>query len=289
MKIEGSVALVTGASSGIGEATAERLAKAGYKVFGTTRRGVQAGNRSFEMLSLDVTRDDSVEAAVGEVMRLDGRIDLLVNNAGFGTAPAGAEESSIAQAQAIFDTNFFGIVRMTRAVVPQMRRQGSGRIINIGSVLGFLPSPYGALYAATKHAVEGYSESIDHELRTRGIRVSVVEPAYTKTQIDTNALEADSKLDEYREVRAALGRLLPRLIAAGDEPSVVADMVLEAASAARPKVRYTAGGFAGRLRFLRSFAPAGVVDAGIRRTLQLENRTPSLSRNQAHSLPGLER
>jgi NAD(P)-dependent dehydrogenase (short-subunit alcohol dehydrogenase family) len=289
MKIKRAVALVTGASSGIGEATAERLAKAGYKVFGTSRRGIPAGKRSFEMLSLDVTRDESVEAAVGEVMRLDGRIDLLVNNAGFSTAPAAAEESSIEQARSIFDTNFFGVVRMTRAVVPHMRRQRSGRIINIGSVLGFLPSPYGALYAATKHAVEGYSESIDHELRTRGIRVSVVEPAYTKTQIDVNALEADSKLDEYREVRAALGRLLPRLIAAGDEPSVVADMVLEAASAARPKVRYTAGGIAGRLRFLRRFAPAGVVDAGIRRTLQLETRTASLSRDQAHSLPGLER
>jgi NAD(P)-dependent dehydrogenase (short-subunit alcohol dehydrogenase family) len=289
MKIEGAVALVTGASSGIGEATAERLAKAGYTVYGTSRRGIQAGARSFEMLPLDVTSDESVEAAVEEVMRLSGGIDLLVNNAGVGVAPAGAEESSIEQARSIFETNFFGVVRMTRAVVPHMRRRGSGRIINIGSVLGFLPSPYGALYAATKHALEGYSESIDHELRTRGIRVSVVEPAYTKTQIDANALEADSKLDEYRDVRAALGRLLPRLIAAGDEPSVVASMVLEAASAARPKLRYTAGGIAGRLRFLRRFAPAGVVDAGIRRTLQLETRTASTSRDQAHSVPGLER
>jgi NAD(P)-dependent dehydrogenase (short-subunit alcohol dehydrogenase family) len=289
MKIEGAVALVTGASSGIGEATAERLAKAGYKVFGTSRRGVDAGERSFEMLSLDVTSDESVEAAVNEVTRLSARIDLLVNNAGVCVAPAGAEESSIEQARSIFETNFFGIVRMTHAVVPHMRRQGSGRIINIGSVLGFLPSPYGALYAATKHAIEGYSESIDHELRTRGIRVSIVEPAYTKTQIDANALEADSKLDDYREVRAALRRLLPRLIAAGDEPSVVADMVLEAASAARPRLRYTAGGMAGRLRFLRRFAPAGVVDAGIRRTLQLEKRTPSPSRDHPHSLPGLER
>jgi NAD(P)-dependent dehydrogenase (short-subunit alcohol dehydrogenase family) len=289
MKIEGAVALVTGASSGIGEATAERLAKAGYTVYGTSRRGIQAGARSFEMLPLDVTSDESVEAAVEEVMRLSGGIDLLVNNAGVGVAPAAAEESSIEQARSIFETNFFGVVRMTRAVVPHMRRQGSGRIINIGSVLGFLPSPYGALYAATKHALEGYSESIDHELRTRGIRVSVVEPAYTKTQIDANALEADSKLDEYRDVRAALGRLLPRLIAAGDEPSVVAGMVLEAASAARPKLRYTVGNIAGRLRFLRRFAPAGVVDAGIRRTLQLETRTASPSRDQAHSLPGLER
>ena len=164
MKIEGSVALVTGASSGIGEATAKRLAMAGYKVYGTSRRGAQAGRRSFEMLPLDVTSDESVEAVVREVLRLDGRIDLLVNNAGFSVAPAGAEESSMEQARSIFDTNFFGIVRMTRAVVPHMRHQGAGRIINIGSILGFLPRPYNALYAATKHAIEGYSESLDHEL-----------------------------------------------------------------------------------------------------------------------------
>src|SRR5205085_5011201 len=152
---------------------------------------------------------------VNELMRSEGRIDLLVNNAGFGVAPGGAEESSIEQAWSIFDTNFFGIVRMTRAVVPHMRRQGGGRIINIGSVLGFLPMPYGALYAATKHAIEGYSESLDHELRTRGIRVSVVEPAYTKTRFDANFVEPDAKLDEYREVRASLDKILKKVMSTG--------------------------------------------------------------------------
>src|SRR3989440_4872530 len=264
------IALVTGASSGIGQATAERLAKAGYKVYGTSRRGARTGKQSFEMLSLDVTSDVSVEAAVGEVMRRDGRIDLLVNNAGFGVAPAAAEESSIDQARSIFETNFFGLIRMTRAVVPHMRRQGSGRIINIGSVLGFLPMPYGALYAASKHAVEGYSESLDHELRTRGIRVSIIEPAYTKTQFDANFLEPDAKIDEYREIRAALGKRLNEVMETADEPGVVADVVLEAARAARPKLRYTAGGLATRLRLLRRFAPAGTVDAGIRRNLRLD-------------------
>jgi NAD(P)-dependent dehydrogenase (short-subunit alcohol dehydrogenase family) len=263
-------ALVTGASSGIGQATAERLAKAGYKVYGTSRRGAAGhGQRSFEMLPLDVTNDESVEAVVREVMRLEGRIDVLVNNAGFSVAPAGAEESSMDQARSIFDTNFFGIVRMTRAVAPHMRRQGSGRIINIGSVLGFLPMPYGALYAATKHAVEGYSQSLDHELRTRGIRVSVIEPAYTKTQFDANSLEPDAKLDEYREVRAAVGKRFAELVAAGDQPSVVAEVVLTAARAPRPKLRYPAGAAASRLRWLRKFVPAGLMDAGIRKDLRL--------------------
>src|SRR3954447_1209783 len=273
--MQNKTALVTGASSGIGQATAERLEKAGYKVYGTSRRGAQAGRRPFEMLALDVTSDESVEAAVSEVMRREGRIDLLVNNAGFGVAPAGAEESSIEQARSIFETNFFGVVRMTRAVVPHMRRAGSGRIINIGSVLGFLPMPYGALYAATKHAIEGYSESLDHELRTRGIRVSVIEPAYTNTQFDASSLEPDSKLDEYRDVRAALANKLKQVIASAEEPGVVAEVVLKAAIAARPKLRYTAGGLASRLRLLRRFAPARLVDAGVRKDLQLDALTAS--------------
>src|SRR5213082_2673721 len=270
MKLKNPVALVTGASSGIGKATAERLATAGYKVYGTSRRGATPGQRAFEMLSLDVTSDESVAAAVNALLRSEGRLDLLVNNAGFSVAPAGAEESSIEQARAIFETNFFGIVRTTRAVLPHMRRQGSGRIINIGSVLGFLPAPYMALYAATKHAVEGYSESLDHELRTKGIRVSVIEPAYTKTQFDAHLLEADSKLDEYREARAAVGKRVQEALAAADDPGIVAGVVLQAAAAARPKLRYTAGRGAGRLRWLRRFAPAGLMDAGIRKEFRLD-------------------
>ena len=264
------IALVTGASSGIGQAIAELLAAAGYQVYGTSRRGGEANGRAFEMLPLDVTSDASVSAAVERLMQQEGRIDLLVNNAGFGVAPAGAEESSMEQARSIFDTNFFGLIRMTRAVLPHMRRQGTGRIINIGSVLGFLPMPYGALYAATKHAIEGYSESLDHELRTRGIRVSVIEPAYTKTPFDSNFLEPDAKLDEYREDRATVNRRVKEVMASADLPGVVAEVVLKAAGAARPKLRYTAGGLASRLRLLRRFAPAGLMDAGIRKDLQLD-------------------
>jgi short-subunit dehydrogenase len=166
---------------------------------------------------------------------------------------------------------------MTLVVVPHMRQQGSGRIINIGSVLGFLPRPYMALYAATKHAIEGYSESLDHELRTRGIRVSIIEPAMTKTRFDVNALEADSKRDEYREVRAALAVRLKEQVQAGDAPDVVAEVVLKAVTAARPKLRYTAGTVAGRLRLLRRFAPTRMLDAGIRKDLQLDALTASRS------------
>jgi NAD(P)-dependent dehydrogenase (short-subunit alcohol dehydrogenase family) len=236
--MKNKVALVTGASSGIGEATAARLAAAGYAVYGTSRRGAATGQRGFEMLALDVTSDASVQAVVSEVLRRAGRIDLLVNNAGFGVGLAGDEETSLAQAKAIFDTNFFGTVRMTRAVIPHMRRQGAGRVINIGSVLGYVPGPYMAIYSASKHALEGYSESLDHELRARGVRVVVIEPGVTKTAFDANVLEPVSKLDEYRDVRAALNKRYEEMLAAEDTPEAVAEVVLRAAKAARPRLRY---------------------------------------------------
>lgn len=267
--MKSKIALVTGASSGIGEVTALSLAKAGYTVYGTSRQGAKGGHSSFKMLALDVTSDVSVQAVVNEVLRLHGRIDLLVNNAGFGVAPAAAEESSIKQAQAIFDTNFFGIVRMTRAVATHMREQQSGRIINIGSVLGFLPMPYMALYAATKHAVAGYSESLDHELRTWGVRVSVIEPAYTKTQFDANLLEPDEKLIEFQAIRTALAKRMKEVLAGADSPHVVANTVLKVAQAAHPKLRYTAGRLAAQLKLFRQFAPAGLVDVGVRKDLRL--------------------
>lgn len=118
------VALVTGASSGIGEATAHKLVAAGYKVYGTSRRGAQAGHGTFTMLTMDVTDDASVKAAVDVLLQQEGRIDLLVNNAGFGFGPAAAEESSIAQVRAMFETNVFGVVRVSNAVLPTMRKHG---------------------------------------------------------------------------------------------------------------------------------------------------------------------
>jgi len=270
-KKELGVAIVTGASSGIGKATAELLANSGYKVYGTSRKGASADQGYYKMIALDVNSEASIESALKEIVQIEGRIDLVVNNAGFGVAPGGAEESSIEQTKMIFDTNFFGIVRMTRAVVPYMRKQGEGRIINIGSILGLIPAPYMATYAATKHAVEGFSESLDHELRTRGIRVSVVEPGYTNTHFEANTQEVDSKIDEYTIARKALTKLIKIAVAGGDDPKVVANVVLKAANAKHPKLRYAAGKLACRLSFLRRFAPAALVDMGIRKEMKLDS------------------
>ncbi|MBL8614283.1 MAG: SDR family NAD(P)-dependent oxidoreductase [Deltaproteobacteria bacterium] len=269
--MQNKVALVTGASSGIGAATAARLSAAGFTVFGTSRRGGAAGGSAVPLLPLDVTSDASVAAAVDELLGRAGRIDLLVNNAGLGVGLAGDEESSITQAQAIFETNFFGTVRMTRAVVPHMRRQGAGRIINIGSGGGLFPMPYMAIYSASKHALEGYSESLDHELRTRGVRVVLIEPGVTKTPFDTNLLSPDRAIDEYRQTRAALNRRYGELLAAGDSPELVAEAVLRAATAARPDLRYPVGRVA-TVQLLRRLAP-GLLDAGVRRELRLDAPT----------------
>lgn len=269
--MKSKIAIMTGASSGIGKATAELLANYGYKVYGTSRKGMQYAQHAYKMIALDVNSEASIEAALNEVVQIEGKIDLLVNNAGFGIAPGGAEESSIEQTKMLFETNFFGIVRMTRAVVPYMRNQGEGRIINIGSILGLIPAPYMATYAATKHALEGFSESLDHELRTVGIRVSVVEPGYTNTHFEANAQEVDAKLDEYITARKALAKLIKIAVAGGDDPKVVANVVLKAANAKHPKLRYAAGKLACRLSLLRRFAPATLVDIGIRKELQLDS------------------
>ena len=263
------VALVTGASSGIGAAAARELVGAGFTVYGTSRKAAAGEERDgVVFLPLDVTDDDSVAGAVREVLDRSGRVDVLVNNAGLGIAGA-AEESSIEQARALFDTNLFGLIRMTRAVLPQMREQGSGRVINVSSVLGLVPAPFGALYAATKHAIEGYSESVDHEVREYGIRVLLVEPAYTRTSFDANAILADEPLPLYERRREVQDVVLAEAIKGGDEPSVVGEAIVAAATDARPKLRYPAGTLARRVSKLRRYAPSNLFDRQIRKINQL--------------------
>jgi NAD(P)-dependent dehydrogenase (short-subunit alcohol dehydrogenase family) len=264
----GKTAIVTGASTGIGRASAEALAAAGFTVFGTSRRAAGYGPNQVSMLTCDVTNDQSVNALVSTVLAETGRVDVLVNNAGIGLL-GGAEESSISQVQALFDVNLFGVMRVTNAVLPSMRRLGQGRIINISSVLGLLPAPYSAHYSATKHALEGYSESLDHEIRAFNIRVSLIEPAYTRSVFEQNALEPDSRLKEYDQARAGARALVRDVMTTADPPEVVADAVLQAATAAHPLRRYTAGKVARQVSVLRRFAPAGIFDKSLRKQMRL--------------------
>ncbi|MDW4908514.1 oxidoreductase [Streptomyces sp. ADMS] len=263
------VALVTGASSGIGKAAALALVAAGFDVVGTSRdtsRVTPLDGVTF--LGLDVASDASVSAAVQEVSERFGRIDVLVNNAGVGSMGA-AEETSVEQAQSVFDTNVFGVMRMVNEVLPYMRAQRRGRIINISSVLGFLPQPYMAAYAASKHAIEGYTESLDHEVRDHGIRALIVEPAYTKTGFEANSAKPDTPLQAYAKQRLSVDRVMAEAIRDGDAPAVVAKAIVAAATDAKPRLRYTAGPLAGRARILRRVAPAQVFDKQIRKMNKL--------------------
>ncbi|MFW1950447.1 oxidoreductase [Acinetobacter beijerinckii] len=263
------VVLITGASSGIGLATAELLHRAGFIVYGTSRRTSESSQYKFNLIELDVNNEDSVNRAIAKVIQNEGRIDVLINNAGFAIAPAGAEESSMQQAQAIFDTNFFGVVRMTRAVLPVMRKQNSGLILNTSSVLGLLPMPFGALYSASKHALEGYSESLDHELRTQGIRVSLIEPAYTKTSLGINLLEADAKISAYDHIREKFHQHMIKAINKSDDPGVVAKTILTVINSQNILPRYTSGKTARHLKNLRKFAPVKIFDTLIQRSLKV--------------------
>ena len=262
-KTNQGIALVTGASSGIGLVTAQALAQAGYRVFGTSRKPVPSSS-GVTMLVGDVTDEASVKSLVQEIVKQVGRIDLVVNNAGIGLL-GGAEESSIAQAQRLFDVNVFGVARVVNAVLPVMRTQKSGRIINMSSILGLIPSPYNAFYASTKHAIEGYSESLDHEVRQFGIRVVLVEPGVTRTAFEENLTRADQPMPTYAQARARSEDLMRKWIEAGDAPQVVADAVVKAATAAKPKLRYSAGKQSSQVRSLRRYLPEFVVDKILRK------------------------
>ena len=259
MKKDKTVALVTGASSGIGEATAIKLLAAGYTVYGTSRRGAQSGQRPFPMLALDVTDDASVAAAVSELQRLEGQIDVLVNNAGSGITGA-AEECSIEQVRALFETNYHGVVRVTNAVLPIMRGQGRGRILNVGSGLGFIPAPYSAHYSATKHALEGYSEALDHEVREFGVRVAVIEPGATRTSFEASTVLADTPLAAYNASRAKYLVAFERAMAVADTAESVAETIVLAARDQTPHLRYPSGKSARQGAFARRFLPRSLFD-----------------------------
>ena len=265
----GKTALVTGASSGIGKATALALSQAGYKVIGTSRKA-QAGElrNGMRMIACDVTDDSSVAQAVALARAELGSIDLLVNNAGYAVSGA-AEESSVEQVRALFDTNFLGVVRVTNTVLPIMRQQGQGRILNIGSVVGLIPGPFGAYYAASKHAIEGYSESLDHEVRTFGIRVAVIEPWATKTSIEANSPQGDRPIAAYAPTLVKYRAAFDAAMAAGDTAEDVAATIVEAAQDRVPRLRYPSGKAARQTSLARRFLPRAIFDRTLRKQFNI--------------------
>jgi len=259
------VVLITGASSGIGRVTAELLAAQGYRVFGGVRAPTTLAG--VELVPLDVRDDASVKACVDEARNRAGRIDVLVNNAGVNLVGA-VEETSISQAQALFDTNVLGVLRMTQAVLPGMRRQGVGLIVNISSILGFIPAPFMGVYGSTKHAIEGLSESLDHEVRAFGIRVVLIEPHYTRTNLDASATQAERRIDAYAPQRQRTAAVITHNTNTAPEPKLVAGEVLR--SIEGPYRMRRPVGQAVLLTWLRRLLPARLFEPSLRKAYALD-------------------
>jgi len=236
------VVLVTGASSGLGLATATLLQEKGYRVFGTSRNPSKATSPpKFEMLVLDVNSDDSVNACVESLLeKSGGKLDVLVNNAGFGLV-GGIEETKLEEARLALETDFWGCVRMVKAVLPSMRKQRSGRIINIGSMETVIPVPFHGYYVAAKFALEGFSEVLRQEVKSLGIQVSIVKPSMFKT----NALNAGrittNKILDYDGMRERVRASFRKRAEAGEDPILLAELVMRIIETAKPRLHYSVG------------------------------------------------
>jgi NAD(P)-dependent dehydrogenase (short-subunit alcohol dehydrogenase family) len=246
------VVIVTGSSSGIGFESALLLARNGYITYATMRSpekdasikaAVQKEGLPIRIVQLDVTDDNSVKNAVDHVISEAGRIDVLVNNAGYGLGGA-LEDLSMEEIKSQYETNLFGLIRVTQAVLPTMRKQKSGRILNLSSGAGIFGYPGGSCYVSTKFAVEGLSESIAYELEPFGIKVILIEPGFIKTNF-ANAMVVAKKAQDpaspYSELMQKIMASVSELGKNASSAELVANIILDAASNPNPRLRYLAG------------------------------------------------
>jgi short-subunit dehydrogenase len=272
-------ALVTGASSGIGEATALRLKDAGYTVYAAARRVERMtalADAGVHVLKMDVTDDKSMVAGIKQIVTETGRIDVLVNNAGYGSYGS-VEDVPLSEAKYQFEVNVFGLARLSQLVLPHMREQRSGRIINISSIGGRIYEPLGGWYHATKFAVEGLSDSMRLELRPFGIKVIVIEPAGIRTEwsgIAAENLRKASSATAYSDLADKVGSFLDlaETPAFTSTSTVVAKKIAKAARVRHPRTRYPVGKGAGSILFTRWLLPARAFDAMMSSTFGLATK-----------------
>jgi len=267
-----TVVLITGASSGVGQSTARLLSQAGYTVFGTSRNSATAeAIPSVEMLALDVRNDGSVSACVSAVLNQVGRIDVLVNNAAYELAGA-VEEVSLEEAKAQFETNFFGVVRMVKAVLPSMRQRRRGRIVNVGSFAGVSSIPFMGIYAASKFALEGYTEALSMEVQPFNIRVSITEAGFLNTPMMHNRQTSATRLEDYDPWRQRAFTAFRDQEQKAPGPQLVAETLLKIISSPSPRLRYLVGSQAKSVSRLRWFLPEGLYERGKRSAFRLDDR-----------------
>jgi short-subunit dehydrogenase len=255
----GKIVLVTGASSGMGEATARLLNEKGYKVYAAARSVDQMKPLEvfgIKVLPLDLTDADSIVACVNSILKQDSRIDILINNAGYGSYGA-VEDVPISEGRRQFEVNLFGLAHLTQLVLPQMRQNGFGRIVNISSMGGKMYTPFGAWYHATKHALEGWSDCLRLEVKPFGIDVVLVEPGVIATPwgvIAANNLKNNSLQGAYAQRASRTANTMTTMYAnpkRATDPLVLANVIVKAATANKPKTRYVKGAFAKPVLFLR--------------------------------------
>lgn len=263
--------LITGASSGIGEETVKGLLAAGHSVYAGARRVDRMQTLAAagaHLLALDVTDETSMSAAVETILEKAGRIDVLINNAGYGSYGA-LEDVPLDEGRRQFDVNIFGLARLTQLALPTMRAQRSGRIVNISSIGGKLGEPFGCWYHATKFAVEGLSDSLRMELHPFGIDVVVIEPGPIRTEWNTIARDGLIKFSGNGAYQIG-ARAYAKVMASADQgsmpspPSVVAKAIVRAVQARRPKTRYATGGGAKTILFMRRILSDRAFDATMR-------------------------
>ena len=246
------VSIVTGSSSGIGLETALILARNGYFTYATMRTpekdasiktAVEKENLPIKVIQLDVTDDESLKNAINHVTSEAGRIDVLINNAGYGLVGA-LEDLSMEEIKTQFETNLFGLVRVIQAVLPTMRRQRSGRILNLSSGAGLFGYPGGSAYVSTKFAVEGLSESIAYELEPFGIKVILIEPGFIQTNFANSmviAKKAQDPTSPYSQMMQRIVASSNELAKNGSSADLVANVILDAATNPSPRLRYLVG------------------------------------------------
>ena len=264
------VVVITGASSGVGQSTARLLSQNGYKVFGTSRNPASAaGIPNVKMLALDVTSDDSVAACVKAVANGAGRIDVLVNNAAYELAGA-LEEISIEEAKAQFETNFFGVVRMVKAVLPYMRQQKQGHIINVSSLSGVSSIPFMGIYSASKFALEGYTDALRMEVKPFSIHVSLTEAGFLKTPMMNKRQVSAAQLKEYDVWRQRAFTAIRDQEQKAPGAELVSQTLLHIITSKKPRLRYLIGGQAKFATRLQRFLPEAAYERGKRSTFRLD-------------------
>jgi NAD(P)-dependent dehydrogenase (short-subunit alcohol dehydrogenase family) len=265
------VVLITGGASGIGYATAKLLVERGYTVFVTSRTPEQHTDRRLELLRLEVTSDASVVACVEAVLAHAGRLDVLVNNIGTGIAGA-VEETELGEAMQVLNGGFWGAVRMTHAVLPVMRAQRAGKIINLSSVGGFMGVPFRAFYVASKFALEGYSEALRFEVAPFGISVSLVEPAGVQTPAADRVPITHRTIPDYTTARLRLTATFNRAMREGMPPARVAHTILRIIESHSPRLRYIVGGQAQVVWWMRKLLPQVAIESALWHFFGLEKQ-----------------